>query len=426
METSNTTNLIDLTGKIKFFNPKKGYGAITKDIDKLDLFFHISNLEQDNAISVLAEVSKLEGEPVKFRIGVRNNKGEQATNVRLDLSKRSAGFIVEYDEVKGAGIIADYNTKERYNLHFSGARGFTTDKYLRIEQGEPVVFTPKNSRGKLDAIDFVLIDDRYPLEFFSEFKDLEQSLKYLASAPHLAETKNEYWDFIKEPKNGVPVLFSYINQIFSRIKLQDKIVFGKSKENKEYAYFNTGLVTAEQDEIYAYFIENPEFEELLDFGLSIPKWFFLEFNTDQSKYSHYFSELPKMATFFDDTQITQLIFDTSIKVKLNKEHLKRRKYRFPDKIKNLDDNSFYEEIERALILATKRARRNYKTAIPHFFENRIQILLPLCITSKSEADVALVVDKVEKSYVAHTILTLDQAFNNARLLAKPDREWLTP
>ena len=35
-------------------------------------------------------------------------------------------------------------------------------------------------------------------------------------------------------------------------------------------------------------------------------------------------------------------------------------------------------------------------------------------------------EKDENIYEAHTILTLDQAYNNARLLAKPDREWLNP
>ena len=54
------------------------------------------------------------------------------------------------------------------------------------------------------------------------------------------------------------------------------------------------------------------------------------------------------------------------------------------------------------------------------------ILMTLCLVSKSEADLALVVNKEEYVYKAHTVLTLDQAYNNARLLAKPDREWLNP
>ena len=190
---------------------------------------------------------------------------------------------------------------------------------------------------------------------------------------------------------------------------------------------NTGLVTKEQDEIYAYFTNNGKYHEKTDWGLSTPKWNFLEFNTDQSKYSKYFKNLPEMATFFEDTEINQLIFDTSIKVKLNRIHLIERKGRFDNPaIKNLSDDDYIDKINAALALATKRAKRNYKTAIPHFYKNRIQFLLPLCVTNKIDADVALVVARDEQSYEAHTLLTLDQAYNNARLLSKPDREWLTP
>lgn len=314
-----------------------------------------------------------------------------------------------------------------YHLHFTKLRGQASGKFIKVEVGEPVIFTPSsNLRGKI-ALDVVLIDDRYPLQLFAEFADLETSLKTLSSAPHLAETKNEYWDYIQKPTNGTPVLFSYLNQTFSQIKRQGKWIPEKSRDGKdEFAIFNTGLVTKEQDEIYAYFKKNNRYKELNGWGLAIPMWEFLEFNTDQSRHVKYFGKLPEMATFFEEADITQLIFNTSIKVTLNKEHLKKRQYRFPDKIAGLDDNLFFEEITRALDLATKRAKRNYKTAIPHFYDNRIQFLLPLCMTSKTDADLALVVNREENSYVAHTVLTLDQAFNNARLLARPDREWLTP
>lgn len=415
---------MEQTGTIKFFNYKKGFGKVIKDFDKSDLHLHISNLKQDNEIAVLAEAEHLEGEPVIFKIGAARI-GDQAIDVRLDPSKRSIGFIKEYEEGKW-GKIEDFKTKEIYHLHFTKVRG-SLERYIKIEAGEPVIFTPNINKGRKEAIDIVLIDNRYPLELFSDFADLALSLKTLATAPYLAETKNEYWDYIIKPTNGYPVLFSYLNQTFSRIELQDKILYSKSRDGKEeFAYFNTGLVTKEQDEIYAYFTKNERYQELKDWGLSIPKWEFLEFNTDQSKYTKYFSELPKMATFFEDTEITQLIFDTSIKVTIKKDHIKKRKQRFPDKVSILDDNSFFDELNRALELATKRAKRNYKTAIPHFYDNKIQFLLPLYMTNKIDADLALVVNRDENSYVAHTVLTLDQAFNNARLLAKPDREWLTP
>ncbi|MGK7944952.1 MAG: DUF3825 domain-containing protein [Microcystaceae cyanobacterium] len=74
--------------------------------------------------------------------------------------------------------------------------------------------------------------------------------------------------------------------------------------------------------------------------------------------------------------------------------------------------------------------RNYKTAIPFWYppESKIQLLLPLCLISPDKADLALVADKNkhEKVYRIRTALTMDMAYNNARLITRPDREWLNP
>ena len=62
------------TGKIKWFNPTKGYGFIEQEGSK-DVFLHVSALEQAG-ISTLKE-----GEEIEFEIG--ENKGkENAINVK--------------------------------------------------------------------------------------------------------------------------------------------------------------------------------------------------------------------------------------------------------------------------------------------------------------------------------------------------------
>ena len=55
-------------GKIKWFNPKKGYGFIEKEDGGKDIFLHVSALEQAG-IDTLTE-----GETVSFEIG--ENKGK--------------------------------------------------------------------------------------------------------------------------------------------------------------------------------------------------------------------------------------------------------------------------------------------------------------------------------------------------------------
>jgi len=47
-----------LTGKVKWFNPKKGYGFVDQDDDEKDMFLHITALQKAN-ISVLNEGDKI-------------------------------------------------------------------------------------------------------------------------------------------------------------------------------------------------------------------------------------------------------------------------------------------------------------------------------------------------------------------------------
>lgn len=76
--------------------------------------------------------------------------------------------------------------------------------------------------------------------------------------------------------------------------------------------------------------------------------------------------------------------------------------------------------------ARERVRRNYKAAVPQYYQGRVQLLLPLCLAAPGSADLALVVERLEGFYRGSTCLTLDMAYNNARQLARPDRDWLQP
>ena len=61
-------------GKVKWFNPAKGYGFIENDAGGKDIFLHVSALEQAG-IDTLEE-----GEAISFEIG--DNRGrENAINI---------------------------------------------------------------------------------------------------------------------------------------------------------------------------------------------------------------------------------------------------------------------------------------------------------------------------------------------------------
>ena len=63
------------TGKVKWFNPKKGYGFVDQDDDEKDMFLHITALQKAN-ISVLNE-----GDKISYDVEEQNGK-ESATNLK--------------------------------------------------------------------------------------------------------------------------------------------------------------------------------------------------------------------------------------------------------------------------------------------------------------------------------------------------------
>jgi CspA family cold shock protein len=65
-----------LTGKVKWFNPQKGYGFITPDDGKKDIFVHISAVEK-SGINSLNENDKVSYDEA------RNNGKVSAANIKV-------------------------------------------------------------------------------------------------------------------------------------------------------------------------------------------------------------------------------------------------------------------------------------------------------------------------------------------------------
>jgi CspA family cold shock protein len=65
-----------LTGKVKWFNPQKGYGFISPDDGKKDIFIHISALEK-SGINTLNENDKVSYDEA------RNNGKVSAANIKI-------------------------------------------------------------------------------------------------------------------------------------------------------------------------------------------------------------------------------------------------------------------------------------------------------------------------------------------------------
>ena len=86
-------------------------------------------------------------------------------------------------------------------------------------------------------------------------------------------------------------------------------------------------------------------------------------------------------------------------------------------------------IEDAMKLAEKRIRWNYKTAIPQYHprHDEMSFLIPISIIDDEKVDMSLVVTRNPSgSYQGRTVFPLSWSYMNARLVCRPDSDWLSP
>lgn len=271
----------------------------------------------------------------------------------------------------------------------------------------------------------------------------------------------ENWDFAGSQHRDYHILIQYIKYTFYRLTREDKVCISN---DRQFACFNTGLVDKHYDDIYACFTPN-------DPGCET-EWKFAGFCTAANRtlgkqIVNYFSPLPEPPCYFERGE--QLFFDVKRQLLTDFDHIIidnvdrlplgflaeqftdsheaadivselragvdsfRRRELYEQLRQILTDNNrlfvrIQNRIKDSIELAKKRVSRNYKTAIPSYYpkRNTMSLMLPLCLTDEETTDIALVVEQMPSgNYQGQTILTLGQAYIDARLLCQLNSEWLT-
>ncbi|MCB1330411.1 MAG: DUF3825 domain-containing protein [Maritimibacter sp.] len=253
-----------------------------------------------------------------------------------------------------------------------------------------------------------------------EFTDRLLDLAFIPDADgrfeELAElAEEEDWGYRNSPEpRPNPVLFNYIVFTYKRLVEEHKVEISPDGQS---ITFNTGLVTENQEEIF--FLGNVN---------RIPDrqpWHFQGWYKRSAQELSVFPTLPDLAEYFSDPSV--LVFDPRKDFRPNIDHIiDDNKERFPPPFDGMESFALRNFLSGAIEAVKIRLQRNYKTAIPQYYNGRMQILLPLCLSDPRVADLALAIEDRGGSYRAATCLTLDMAYNNARQLARPDRDWLQP
>lgn len=391
-------------GRVKFFDPKRGFGKIDPDDGSQEVFVHCKTIADESRRYLAA------GEPVEFD-SEASEKGPATTSVSL-LEIRHNGCVDSFNSRRGFGTILQDDTGEEHFVHYSE---IVSDKgFKNLEEGQDVTFVARIEEGGKRTAKRVLADLRMPLERFAILSKFEDKLADLATL-----AQREEWEYREHASpHPLPVLWSFIHYTFKRLKVEGKIAETVDEDRgQRLACFNTNLVTHNFETIYAAFHENAHEAEDEKFVL-------IGFFKESQHPITLFEKRPDAANFF--TEPAELVYDRSLELVCNVDHVvEERMDRFPEHYH--DKPGFLATgLSIAIDRAKRRVLQNYKTAIPMFNRGRIQLLLPLCLDSPTKADVALVVGREGRVYKGYTVLTLDMAYNNARLLTKPDREWLVP
>ena len=143
-------------------------------------------------------------------------------------------------------------------------------------------------------------------------------------------------------------------------------------------------------------------------------------------------DLPEPALYF--TNINEVIFHPSIEIDRNYDRfthiIDERRDRFPASEQDKDTTELARSLDHSINYAIAIAKRNYKLVVPMYRpqEDKIQLLMPIYLSGSftSRPNFALVLNLNEGIYTPETILPLDAAYQNARLITKPDELWLNP
>ncbi|MBQ0160100.1 MAG: DUF3825 domain-containing protein [Bacteroidales bacterium] len=335
---------------------------------------------------------------------------------------------------------------------FKDERGHLPVVYVREIQNIPQENRKEDVRGKrLSTPSQMLFDWAY----MGHYPTTINKLKEMA-------LKEDWGGYQNDEGNTIyPVLNSYLRYTFFRLnKETNKIFYSK---NRSYAVFNTGLVNHSYMQIFALFEKNRNASQ---------PWYFVDFCVEGEGRSgkilvNDFEAMPMRAHYF--SKVSDMLYDTNQTTppqppQLDLNHIivdrvDRLPYEFirengpfdfeisrTDCMTGEERKTYYENLRDAIKEDSKAMRRlsqrlkdaletslkrvewNFKSAIPMYYpkKDKMCLFLPLCLVDEEKVDVALVVEKTDSGrYLGVTIYELSWAYKCARLVCRPDSDWLT-
>ncbi len=276
---------------------------------------------------------------------------------------------------------------------------------------------------------------------FDEISKMNNFLSELSRASIV-----ENWDFKNyDSKIANPILKNYLENSYYQLFFEDKIIINNHEKKM---CLNTGLMDSYFNELLLECdIHYSEDDVLFPFEFHNP----LIRNGSERLFIYYLdNKQPQMASFYqkpDDLYFNWEIAQRPDGISISDQHifeenLERINDSIADKSNRFEKNPVgiskcKQMFETTLKNSIKLAKRNFKLVAPQFWSETgtIQYLMPIYLEGKCEENakkeislpnVALSLEYSNGKYLGKTILTLDMAYQNARVIARPDSFWLLP
>nr|BFE56494.1 hypothetical protein GCM10020063_010200 [Dactylosporangium thailandense] len=405
---------------VQWWNAERGFGMVKIDSSNTTAFVHFSTIPGTGYRHLVS------GERVT--VSARPDFQGRLTVDGLSFPEgRQSGVVAEYDHLKGYGRIAGSAGASIFVHHTDILHPDHTRASL--ESGEKVTLDLESSDKGPHARNVKRLDPRPPLnrfvripvEMWQVLADLAEDDVWVLRHPDADDDSPiDIADaaagvLAVAPQADLPVLRSYIQHTFARILEQGKVAYG-SIDGSDRAGFNTGLVTPNQEEIYGVLAAKSDED---GYPWRLVDWM----KQSDGRIAGVFSPRPARATYWNDPSV--LFYDPKLPLILDWDHFVNDNLsRYPADLQYAPTALMLTRS--AVDRAVERVERNYKAAVPQFHRGDVQLLLPLALRGTAEAQLALVVRRVGNEYHGETVLPLAAALKNARLLARPDRDWLNP
>jgi len=260
-------------------------------------------------------------------------------------------------------------------------------------------------------------ENLFDVAYLPRWKEQLYALEQMA-LPEPWRYKNPVFDR-KNTENHI--LEKYICTIF-RHQVIDYQNAGSQEESNLYlclqsgfVCFHTGLLTKRYKSIYGY-LERSRMPGNFE-------WFLKGFFDDTAPIMRNVVPLPEKP--FPYFRPEQWGFSPNLEIRVNTDHIltdSNNLLRIPEAVRKFPNLPIL--LETGVELARRTAKYFPNIVVPQLFRGGIQYLLPISLTDPNLTDLAMTITPMESYYVGSTCLTLEMAYGNARLLARPTAPWL--